>query len=176
MFRALVLGLSILLLIVGLESLAIESVVIAPPTFLHGPDAKPMDIQVTSLAAWITIGLGTSLTLYTIFTRKPDVTPTKHKQTFSETNPTTLQLAALDYDGSLSSAHIAETNKIDFQEAVSEEMAAEGDERYEYEDEDEDEDEYEYEYEDEDEDEVSIDDFDPDTFNTAFDTDDLINE
>ena len=86
MFRAFVLGLSVSLLLVGLEGLAIESVVIAFPELLHGSGRLPMHVQVTDLAAWLTIGLGTSLTLYIIFAGHTKVKPPLDKSLSVDTS------------------------------------------------------------------------------------------
>ncbi|MBA61236.1 MAG: hypothetical protein CMJ76_02620 [Planctomycetaceae bacterium] len=180
MFRAFFLGLSVSLLLVGLEGLAIERVVIAPPELLHGQDVKPMQIQVTNLAAWLAIGLGTSLTLYTIFTRQPTAPPITKNQTVTKETSGTLQLAVLDYgesDDSFSTTHVAKNdNKTEGSEIESSDDLEESDEYeyIEYEDEVSEGDE-EVEYEDE-QDDISTEEFDLDAFNEEFDIDDLLSE
>ena len=169
MFRAFVLGLSVSLLLVGLEGLAIESVVITFPELLHGSDSPPMHVQITDLAAWLTIGLGTSLTLYTIFTGQMKGKPSLDKSLPAETSSMPLQLANLNYDDLVktTSSELTEENDSDF---------GEDEEEYEYEEEDDGYDDSDSEDREEEEEEVSIDDFDLDTFNTEFDIDDLLSE
>ena len=166
MFRAFVLGLSVSLLLVGLEGLAIESVVIALPELIHGSDSLPMHVQVTDLAAWLAIGLGTSLTLYTIFTAHPKVKPSFEESLPVNTSSPALQLADLNYSELVNTASPETVEETNWQETHSESEANE--EEYEYEDE-------ELEYDDSDS-EVEEDDFDLDAFNAEFDIDDLLSE
>lgn len=166
MFRAFVLGLSVSLLLVGLEGLAIESVVIALPELIHGSDSLPMHVQVTDLAAWLAIGLGTSLTLYIIFTAHPKVKPSFEESLPADTSSPALQLADLNYSELVNTASPETVEETNWQETHSESEANE--EEYEYEDE-------ELEYEDSDS-EVEEDDFDLDAFNAEFDIDDLLSE
>jgi len=174
-------------MIVGLEGLAIESVLIAPPELLHGADTQSIRVQITELAAWLAIGLGTSLAIYTIFSRKPS----KNRAMTAVINtpsPTSLQLADLDYDGQDNSTALIgqvavgrqEDSKNELDEAFQtyDEMELEDDE---LEDEFED-DELGEEFEeghvgpDEIEEEDSVDGFDLDAFNEEFDIDDLLDE
>ena len=166
MFRAFVLGLSVSLLLVGLEGLAIESVVIALPELIHGSDSLPMHVQVTDLAAWLAIGLGTSLTLYPIFTTPPKVKPAFDKSLPADTSSPALQLADLNYSELVNTASPETLEETNWQENHSEHE--ENEEEYEYEDE-------ELEYDDSDS-EVEEDDFDLDAFNAEFDIDDLLSE
>lgn len=191
MFRAFVLGLSISLMIVGLEGLAIESVLIAPPELLHGADTQSIRVQITELAAWLAIGLGTSLAIYTIFSRKPS----KNRAMTAVINtpsPTSLQLADLDYDGQDNSTALIGQVAVGRQEDSKNEL----DEAFQTYDEteledDELDDELEDEFEDDElgeefeeghvgpdeiEEEDSVDGFDLDAFNEEFDIDDLLDE
>ena len=168
MFRALILGISFSLLIVGLEGLAVESVIIAPPELIHGPDAETMLVQVTALAAWLAIGLGTSLTLYTLFTRKPATTSssTASDMTAEQSN---LQIADLDY-GEVDKDSAGLDREVDAYENDSpydEDVYGEGD--------DEETTEQEEQYVEDEEDE-SVEDFDFDVFNDEFDIDDLLSD
>lgn len=177
MFRAFVLGLSVSLLLVGLEGLAIESVVIAFPELLHGSSHPPMHVQVTDLAAWLTIGLGTSLTLYTIFTGRAKGKPSLEKSLPADTSSTPLQLANLNYEDLVETDSSELVEETDREENVSD--FGKDEEEYEYEEEDDgydDRDSEDREEEEEEEEDDSIDDFDLDTFNAEFDIDDLLSE
>ena len=177
MFRAFVLGLSISLMIVGLEGLAIESVLLAPPELLHGADTQLIRVQITELAAWLAIRVGTGLTIYTISSRKP----TKNSATKAEINapsPTSLQLADLDYDEQDDNSAMIGQAAVGGQEDSNDDL----DETFQTYDEseledDELEDEFEEAYDEADEEEEdSIDGFDLDAFNEEFDIDDLLDE
>jgi len=169
MFRAFALGLSVSLLLVGLEGLAIESVVIALPELIHGSGSSPMHVQVTDLAAWLIIGLGTSLTLYTIFTTPPKVKPSFDKSLPADTSSPALQLADLNYSELVNTASPETLEETNWQENHSE--SEENEDEYEYEDE-----EVEYDDSDSEDREVEEDDFDLDAFNAEFDIDDLLSE
>ena len=174
MFRAFVLGLSVSLLLVGLEGLAIESVVIAFPELLHGSSHPPMHVQVTDLAAWLTIGLGTSLTLYTIFTGRAKGKPSLEKSLPADTSSTPLQLANLNYEDLVETDSSKLVEETDREENVSD--FGKDEEEYEYEEEDDGYDDRDSEDREEEEEDDSIDDFDLDTFNAEFDIDDLLSE
>ncbi|MCH2370647.1 MAG: hypothetical protein MK324_08970 [Pirellulales bacterium] len=174
MFRAFVLGLSVSLLLVGLEGLAIESVVIAFPELLHGSSHPPMHVQVTDLAAWLTIGLGTSLTLYTIFTGRAKGKPSLEKSLPADTSSTPLQLANLNYEDLVETDSSELVEETDREENVSD--FGKDEEEYEYEEEDDGYDDRDSEDREEEEEDDSIDDFDLDTFNAEFDIDDLLSE
>ena len=174
MFRAFVLGLSVSLLLVGLEGLAIESVVIAFPELLHGSSHPPMHVQVTDLAAWLTIGLGTSLTLYTIFTGRAKGKPSLEKSLPADTSSTPLQLANLNYEDLVETDSSELVEETDREENVSD--FEKDEEEYEYEEEDDGYDDRDSEDREEEEEDDSIDDFDLDTFNAEFDIDDLLSE
>jgi len=165
-------------MIVGLEGLAIESILLAPPELLHGADTQPIRIQITELAAWLAIGVGTSLTIYTIFSR----TPSKNSATTAEINapsPTNLQLADLDYDEQDDSSAMIGKAAVGRQEDSNDEL----EEAFQTYDETElEDDEFEDEFEeahveaDEIEEEDSVEGFDLDAFNEEFDIDDLLDE
>ena len=147
------------MLIVGLEGLAIESVTIAPPKLLHGEDATSIKFQITPLASWLAIGFGTSLTLYTLFTRKPPGNTASITTAESETS-TSLQIADLDYLDQLDSHDLPEadddeaTPPVDFEDDEQEDT----------------------EYDDDEDDDISVDDFNLDAFHDQLDIDDLQSE
>lgn len=178
MFRAFVLGLSVSLMILGLEGLAVESVLLAPPELLHGSITQPIRVQITELAAWLAIGVGTSLTIYTIFSRKPsNKNPTPIE---INTSPSAkLHLADLDYyepDGhSATIGEATERTEEDYEDEIDESDEVYDDSEY---DDGELENELEEAEDEEDsiEEEDSSDEFDLDAFNAEFDIDDLLNE
>ena len=181
MFRAFILGFSVSLMILGLEGLAIESVLLAPPELLHGSNIQPIRVQITELAAWLTIGLGTSLTIYTIFSRKPS---NKNPET-AESNTSSaarLHLADLDYDEpddhSVTPGEATVGTEEDFDEEFGESGEVYDDTEYDDDELEEEFEETEYEEDEEDNNEEadSIDEFDLDAFNAEFDIDDLLNE
>ncbi len=168
-------------MILGLEGLVIESVLLAPPELLHGSDTQPIQIQITELAAWLAIGLGTSLTIYTIFSRKPS---NKNPATaeINTTSATKLHLADLDYDEpddhSATPGEATAGTEEDFDDEFGESDEVYDDTEYDDEELEEEFEEAEYEEYEEDniEEEESIDEFDLDAFNAEFDIDDLLNE
>ena len=181
MFRAFVLGISISLLIVGLEGLAIESILLAPPELLHGAETQPIRVQITELAAWLAIGVGTSLTIYTIFSRKPSKNCAMTAE-ISAPSPTSLQLADLDYDEQQDNSAMVGKATVGRQEDPKDELdeAFQTYDEAEIEDdelEDDEEDEFEESHvEAEEEEEDSVEGFDLDAFNEEFDIDDLLDE
>ena len=177
MFRAIILGVSVSLILVGLEGLAIESVIISPPEVFHGTDAPTSQVEVTSLASWLAIGLGTSLTLYNTFNRQlPNITSQKGASSTTTTRPTlpssnaaNLQIADLDYDEGI-------TQSDEDSDDEWEEVATDDDDIEFEEDEEEVED-----YNNDDDDQDGSDDQEGyevvlDAFNDEFDIDDLISE
>ena len=177
MFRAIILGVSVSLILIGLEGLAVESVIISPPEVFHGADAPTSQVEVTSLASWLAIGLGTSLTLYNTFNRQiPNITSQKGVSSTTTTCPTSsassnaanLQIADLDYDDAITQAD--EDSDDEWEEVATD------DDDIEFE-----EDEKETEDYNNDDDQDGSDDqngyeFDLDAFNDEFDIDDLISE
>ncbi len=78
MFKAVVLGLSISCIMLGIQCLAVEQVHLkqTSPTITSTsetpttvPEIKLLDVQVSPLWAWLLIGIGTSTTFYTFFNR-----------------------------------------------------------------------------------------------------------
>ena len=178
MFRAIILGVSVSLILVGLEGLAIESVIISPPEVFHGTDAPTSQVEVTSLASWLAIGLGTSLTLYNTFNRQlPNITSQKGASSTTTTRPTSspssnaanLQIADLDYDDGITQSD--EDSDDEWEEAATD------DDDIEFEEDEEEAEDYNNDNDDQDgSDDQDGYEFDLDAFNDEFDIDDLISE
>ena len=172
MFRAIILGVSVSLVLVGLEGLAVESVIISPPKSLHGVDTATSQIEVTSLASWLAIGLGTSLTLYNTFNRQApnfasktgsSSTTITSPPASSSNNVANLQIADLDYDDNLAQAAEDSCNK--WEEDANDDEDPDFEEDYNNDDDQDDQDDDPDDYE-----------FNLDAFNDEFDIDDLISE
>ena len=150
MLKALILGLAISCLLLGIECLAVDQIKLA--------QADSRIVVIPEIFGWLLIGIGSSTTLYTLINRSSSPASTDDDLNFS---------TAIDADDASDSHHQWDTTDYEITEHYDDEEDNEREEQYPYDEED---------YFETIEENESDPEFDLEKFNQQFDVDELLEE